>query len=83
MTENIHTMKRTLTFLILSFLTVNIFAGVREKIWPKGKMPDAQEHQIAAMTDESGLEDFNPDKNRIAYIEWFDAPGEDIRMADA
>lgn len=72
-------MKRIVCFLVLSFLTANIFAGVREKIWPKGKMPDAQGHQIAAMTDESRREDFNPDKNRIAYLEWFDSPLEDVR----
>jgi acetyl esterase/lipase len=30
------------------------------------------------MTDESEKEDFNPDKNRVAYLEWFDAPAKEI-----
>ena len=40
-------------------------------------MPHRQDHQIAAMTDESETEGFNPDKNRIAYIEWYDAPAKE------
>lgn len=66
-------MKRILTFFCL-LSCVYAFAGQRELVWPKGKMPDAQDHQIAAMTDESSREGFRPEKNRIAYIEWFDAP---------
>lgn len=50
------------------------FAAERELIWPKGKMPDTQPHQIAAMTDESSAKGFRPDKHRVAYIEWFEAP---------
>jgi len=46
----------------------------RELIWPKDKMPDAQGHQIAAMLDEAQAEGFDPDKNRTAYIQWYDAP---------
>lgn len=72
-------MKRIITFIALSLLTISLFAGTREKVWPKGKMPDAQEHQIAAMTDESKKQGFNPDKNRTAYLEWFDAPSEETR----
>ena len=54
--------------------SLSTFAWKRETIWPKGKMPDAQAHQIAAMTDEAGQKDFKADKHRIAYLEWFDAP---------
>ena len=72
-------MKRIITIIVLSLVTINLFAGIREKVWPKGKMPDAQEHQIAAMTDESERQGFNPDKNRTAYLEWFDAPSEETR----
>ncbi len=42
-------------------------------------MPDAQSGQIAAMTDESTRADFNPDEHRIPYLEWFDAPSDDVR----
>ena len=53
-------------------------ANEREYIWKMGKMPNNQKHQIAAMTDESEAKGFNADKNRIAYIEWYDAPKPDI-----
>lgn len=33
----------------------------REQVWPSGKMPDAQEHQIAAMTDETSDSKFKPE----------------------
>lgn len=55
-------------------LTLSIQAWERESVWPKGKMPDAQPHQIAAMTDEAGSPKFKADKHRVAYLEWFDAP---------
>lgn len=67
-------MRKITAIIALSFMTLSLSAGVREKVWPKGKMPDAQEHQIAAMTDETDKPNFNPDKNRTAYLEWFDAP---------
>lgn len=63
---------------IAMLICINIHAGEREKLWPKGKMPNAQAHQIAAMTDESKRDDFNPDKNRVAYIEWFEAPAKEV-----
>ena len=72
-------MRRVITIIALSFMTLSLSAGVREKVWPKGKMPDAQEHQIAAMTDESEKPGFNPEKNRTAYLEWFDAPSAETR----
>lgn len=46
----------------------------REVLWPKGKMPDAQSHQIAAMRDEAEAPGFKADKHRVSYIEWFERP---------
>ena len=63
---------------IVMLICINLHAGEREKIWPNGKMPHTQAHQIAAMTDESKRDDFNPDKNRTAYIEWFEAPAKEV-----
>ncbi len=40
-------------------------------------MPDAQSHQIAAMTDETSSDKFKADKHRVAYLEWFDAPAKE------
>lgn len=41
-------------FLLFSSLA---FAGERVAVWPKGKMPHRQQHQIAAMTDEAPRRD--------------------------
>ena len=60
--------------LLLTFCSLQLGAAVREPVWPKGKMPHAQDGQIAAMTDESGQAGFKPEKHRVAYLEWFDAP---------
>ena len=66
-------MKRLFALLSV-FVTLATYGFERELIWPKGKMPDAQDGQIAAMTDESKQKDFKPQKHRIAYLEWFEAP---------
>lgn len=60
-------------------MPVLCMAQERELIWPKNKMPDRQEHQIAAMTDEAGKEGFKADKHRIAYLEWYAAPEASVR----
>ena len=67
-------MKRTFLSILLLLAVLSTGAVEREDIWPKGKMPDAQDHQIGAMTDESKAEGFTPDKHRMPYIEWLDAP---------
>ena len=64
-----------LTALLVSF---SLAAQERQTVWPKGKMPDKQDHQIAAMTNETSQKDFKADKHRVAYLEWFDAPAKEI-----
>lgn len=64
-----------LTALLVSF---GLAAQERQTVWPKGKMPDKQDHQIAAMTNETSQKDFKADKHRVAYLEWFDAPSKEI-----
>ena len=66
-------MKRILVLLLL-LSSLQLWGWERQSLWPKCKMPDAQPQQIAAMTDESGAEGFNPDKHRMPYLEWFEAP---------
>ena len=66
-------MKRTLTLVFL-LCSLQLWGWERESIWPKGKMPDAQPNQIAAMTDEANAPGFKPDKHRMPYLEWFEAP---------
>lgn len=59
------------------FISFSLAAGERQLVWPKGKMPHCQDHQIAAMKDEADSKSFDADKHRIAYLEWFDAPPAD------
>ena len=47
-------------------------------MWPKGKMPHKQKHQIAAMTNETCSDKFNADKHRVAYLEWYGKPDESV-----
>ena len=64
--------------LILLLCSVSLYAFERVPVWPKGKMPNAQSHQIAAMTDEAGTEGFNADKHRTAYLEWGEKPAKEV-----
>ena len=72
-------MKNFILFIFCMLLSISLVAAERQQIWPKGKMPDRQDHQIAAMTNETKSEKFDADKHRVAYIEWYDAPAADIR----
>lgn len=44
----------------------------REYIWPEGKMPDVQPHQIAAKSHEKHTPGFDANKYRRPYIEWYE-----------
>lgn len=73
-------MKKKMLLLVAAMLwTWSGYAWERETVWPKGKMPHRQEHQIAAMTDEAGEPGFKADKHRVAYLEWFEKPDEAVR----
>ena len=72
-------MKKITALLLSLAAVVNASAWEREAIWPKNAMPDPQPHQIAAMTDETELKDFKPEKHRTAYLEWFEAPSPQTR----
>lgn len=74
------THKAVLLTLFAVVLAQNAWANQREYLWPKGKMPDTQSAQIAAMTDVSGSKDFVADKWRRPYLEWFDAPAKEKRI---
>ena len=72
-------MKRILLFVVALLCGWSGYAWERETVWPKGKMPHRQDHQIAAMTDEAGDPKFNADKHRVAYLEWFEQPDASVR----
>ena len=67
-------MKRWILLLLPLLGSLQVWGWEREPLWPVGKMPDAQPGQTAVMTDESKLPGFNPDKYRMPYLEWFEAP---------
>lgn len=71
--------KKPILLLMLALYALCGMAWERETVWPKGKMPDQQDHQIAAMTDEAGDPKFKAKDHRTAYLEWFDRPAEDVR----
>ena len=48
--------------------------GERQAVWPEGKIPDFQPHQVGAMTDEQKDPDFKPEEHRMPYLEWFEKP---------
>lgn len=70
---------KKLLLIVFLFCTLSLQAWERKSVWPKGKMPDQQPHQIAAMIDEASDPKFKADKHRMPYLEWYDAPAEDIR----
>ncbi|MDY6099586.1 MAG: alpha/beta hydrolase [Bacteroidaceae bacterium] len=73
-------MKKRMLLLVAALLCAwSSYAWERQTVWPKGKMPHRQEHQIAAMTDEAGDPKFKADKHRVAYLEWFEKPDEKVR----
>ena len=72
-------MKR-IAFLLFALCAIHLVSAAKiESVWPKGKMPNRQAHQIAAMLDEASAQGFCPDKHREAYIEWMPAPEKGVR----
>ena len=67
-------------FAIVTSAAMMTFAATeREYIWPDGKMPDVQSHQVGATTVEQKARGYNADNYRRPYIDWFDPPSADKR----
>ena len=49
-------------------------AGEKTYLWPEGKMPDAQGHQIAATVAETRAPGFDAARNRAPHLQWYPAP---------
>ena len=49
-------------------------AGPKTAIWPEGRIPDFQPHQIAATTQERDAPGFDPAANRMPYLQWYAPP---------
>ena len=49
-------------------------AGDRIPLWPEGKIPDFQEHQIAALKTDAKKPGLKAEEHRMPYIEWHKTP---------
>lgn len=57
--------------LLVSILTS---AGERVALWPEGKIPDFQAHQIAATTKEAGAPGFKAADHTMPHLDWYEPP---------
>ena len=62
--------------LLSSCLTAGLPMEEKIPLWPDGKIPDFQEHQIAATTEEAKTPGFVPAANRMPHLQWFVSPKE-------
>jgi len=63
--------------LIIGFwllVAVVAFAGERVALWPEGKIPDFQAHQIAATTQEVKAPGFKASEHTMPYLDWYEPP---------
>lgn len=65
---------------VAAFTGAAAFARKKEYLWPAGRMPDAQPHQIAAPTTEEAAKDFKREEHTQPYLEWADPPAADARV---
>ena len=72
-------MKRFLGLLLVLFSALPLSAYEREAVWPKGKMPDSQPRQYAAMSNEFRTPGFNIEEHRTPYLEWYETPDASVR----
>ena len=85
-------MKKLIVSGVATAVAVDLFASFgplspsaepyeREYIWPGGRMPDVQAHQIAAKTAETKAPGFRADDFRRPYVEWY-APNPATQRVD-
>jgi len=63
--------------LILGFfLLVSVLASAAERValWPEGKIPNFQAHQIAATTQEARAPGFKAAEHTMPHLDWYEAP---------
>ena len=71
-------LKRYVWLGIFFVVSVNSAGAARERValWPEGKIPDFQAHQIAATTREAKAPEFVRAEHVMPHIDWYDAPVE-------
>ena len=63
--------------LPLSFafcLLSSLLLAETQPLWPEGRIPDFQEHQIAAPSQEAGKPGFDRAAHRMPYLDWSEKP---------
>ena len=60
--------------LVMCLASSSLLAGVVQPLWPEGKIPDFQENQIAAPSQEVQKPGFDRAAHRMPYLEWSEKP---------
>ena len=68
-----------LSALAVALAAFPALAVERVNLWPAGRMPDAQDHQVALPTDRLKDEGFRRGERNLPYLEWCDAPAAEGR----
>ncbi|MFO7936917.1 MAG: BNR-4 repeat-containing protein [Kiritimatiellia bacterium] len=69
-------MKKLLILCSWFLIAVPLSAGERVVLWPEGKIPDLQSHQIAATTQEMNAPGFKAAENIMPHLDWYEAPAD-------
>ena len=67
-------MKVMLFAAVAALSFVSCAEGLRVPLWPEGRIPDFQPHQIGAMTDEAKTNADWRAAHRMPYLEWYEPP---------
>lgn len=67
---------KTLIFGFWFFCAVLVNAGERVALWPEGKIPNFQTHQIAATTQEVKAPGFDRAEHVMPHLDWYEPPAE-------
>ena len=65
---------KLILYLSIIVLTVFICHADRVALWPDGKIPDFQSHQIAATNKVVKAKNFNRSDHIMPHLDWFDPP---------
>ena len=57
-------------------VAVLAFGDERVALWPEGKIPDFQAHQIAATTQEVKAPRFTAAEHAMPHLDWYEPPAE-------
>jgi len=65
---------KLILYIGIKVLAVFICHADRVALWPEGKIPDFQPHQIAATHKVVKAKNFNRTEHIMPHLDWFDPP---------